>query len=348
MADNQYLNIIIHNPINGAVEFPDNLTATYDETLTIPILTHPEKYFSSIIRFGIPIDLVPILIFPCNPLQNNANISNLIIGVQTGAGVQFPIPVTYVSSNNITAPTPNGTSPFFLNFQLNDPYYFVYSVQDMIDMFNTALAAAFVAAGSPGGGAAPYYIYTSTGQVISLIVTSAFIGSGAQIFMNAPLQVYLNSFRFKTKNNTNGPFMYYHNLATTPHGQTSPYQFDWEYNAIDLWLDARKIIITSQTLPSRQEASSTLTDAGNAVYQPIITDFLLSFNNIQDLSSIVVYSPTSQYRLIDLFKTEPISRFNFQFYWQSEAGALFPILLSPGQSITTKISFLNKSLYLHY
>lgn len=350
MSDNQYLNIIVHNPINGSVEFPDNLTAVYDETLTIPVLSNPDKYYCSIIRFGIPIDLVPIFVFPVNPQQNNANVSNLIIGVSTG-GVQYSQPLTYHPANNLPAPTAGSSAPYFQDFQRQSPYYFVYSIQDMIDMINTSLLAAFTAAGSPGG-TAPYYIYTPNGQVISLIVTSTFTGSNptATIFMNSALNVYLNSFRYTTNNDINGPYMFTHNLVTIPYGQSTPYKFDWEYNAIDLWLDARKIVVTSQSLPTRQEASPTLSIGtnGTALYQPIITDYLLSFNNIQDLSSIVVYAPSAQYRLIDLFKTEPLSRLNFQFYWQSEAGALFPILLSPGQSITVKIAFFNKSLYLNY
>ena len=353
-ADNIYLNVSITNPVSGISAYPLESQAVYDENLTIPVLSNPSEYYCSIFRFSMPLDTIPIFRFPVNFSQNNPNISDLIIGINNDG--LFTQPIVYVAANNLIAPAPGASSPFFSLTQAASPYYFIYSVQQFITMINTALNLAFVAAGSPGG-TAPFYIYTATTQLISLIVTAGFIASGATIIMNAYLKTYLDSFPFKytllPSNNPLVPGLFYYtqDLSTIPYGQTSPYRFDEEYNALDLWFDIRKIIITTSSIPIVQEASpstvaiTNVNGAGN--YLPIITDFVVSYNNIQDVSSILVYNPTSQYRLIDMYSNSPISRINLAFYWQSENGNLFPVFLSPGQTITVKIGFLKKELYKH-
>lgn len=357
MADNIYLNLSINNPIVGDVDFPTNKIAIYDESLTVPVLSDPSRYYASILRFSLPIDSVPLMLFPLNPLQNNPNLSRLVIGVQTAALPALPPTgaarqyVTYApQSVNLPAPTPGAGPIFFSLNQVQDPYYWIYSVDSFLSMINTALAAAFVGAGSPGGGAAPYYVYDSSTQLISLIVTATFIGAGALIFMNAPLRVYLDSFRFISSGETlNSSSIYYHNLNTLPFGGVSPYRFVEEYNAMDLWLDARKIVVLSNSLPFNPEASPVLTPTPNtnpsATYLPILTDFILAFNNIADVSSIITYVPDAQYRLCDLNSHSPINRINIQFFWQSENGNLFPIYLTPSQGATVKLGFLHKDLY---
>lgn len=357
MADNIYLNLSINNPILGDQDFPTNKIAVYDESLSVPFLKEPSSYYASILRFSLPIDSVPLMLFPLNPLQNNPLVSRLVIGVQTAAlpasPPAFPARqyVRYVpQSVNLPAPVPGSGPDFFTVSQVQDPFFFIYSVDSFLSMINTALGLAFVGAGSPGAGAAPYYVYDSSTQLISLIVTAAFIGSGASIFMNAPLRVYLDSFRFTSSGETTTTSsIFYHNLSVLPFGGVSPYRFVEEYNAMDLWLDARKIVVLSNSLPFQPEASPVLTPTANtnpsSAYLPILTDYILAFNNIADVSSIITYVPDAQYRLCDLNSNSPISRINLQFFWVSENGNLFPIYLTPSQGATVKIGFLHKDLY---
>lgn len=357
MADNIYLNLSINNPIVGDTDFPTNKLAIYDESLSVPFLQNPSNYYASILRFSLPIDSIPLLLFPLNPLQNDPLVSRLVIGVQTNALTNLPptFParqyVKYVAqSKNLPAPVPGSAPNYFTVSQMQDQFYFIYSIDSFLSMINTALGLAFVGAGSPGGGVSPYYVYDSSTQLISLIVTSAFIGSGATIFLNAPLRVYVDSFRFISSGfTTTTSSVYYHDLSVLPFGGVSPYRFVEEYNAMDLWLDARKIVCMSNSLPFSPEASPVLTPSANtnpsSAYLPILTDFILAFNNINDVSSIITYVPDAQYRLCDLNSASPISRINLQFFWASENGNLFPIYLTPSQGATVKLGFLHKDLY---
>lgn len=350
--DNVYLNVLIPNtPIFfGNTTTPSNILAQYDQSLTIPVLKNPSDYYVSIVRFTVPLDTIPIFSFPLDVYQNNPNVSLLEIGIQL-SGTQYSQKIVFVPPNNLPAPSTIAVSPPYFNYNdVTNPYYFIFCIQCFIDMVNTALAAAFIAAGSPGG-TAPFYIYTESTQIISLIVTSGFIGSGAQIFMNGPLKTYFSSFNFTTLNNSIGAYLYYHNLSTPPYGQSSPYQFNEEYNSISLWFDARKIVIVSNSIPVIQEASPTFSNAmvglnGTANYLPIITDYSLVFNNINDASSVLTYYPSAQYRLTDLKSNAPLTRIDLRFYWLSKNGNLYPIYISPNQSAEVKIGFFKKSLYV--
>ena len=354
-ADNIYLNVSIPNSSlnQGNTVTPLNKVAQYDQSLTIPVLQNPTDYYMSVLRFTVPLDQIPLFSFPLDIYQNNPNVSFLEIGIQL-AGVQYPERIIYVSPNDLSAPTPGGSSPFFNFNDVTNPYYFIYCIQCFIDMVNVALGLAFVAAGSPGGGAAPFYIYTPTTQLISLIATTAFLGSGALIFMNAPLKTYFSSFNFTTTNSINsGPFLYFHNLTTTPYGQTSPFKFDEEYNSLDLWFDLRKVVLVSNSIPVIQEASPTHSNAamglnGTANYLPIISDYSVVFNNINDAASILTYYPSGQYRLADMKSNSPLTRIDLRFYWLSKNGYLYALYIGPNQTAEVKIGFFKKELYLNH
>lgn len=353
--DNVYLNLTINNPIENDTIYPQNKVAIYDETLSQAVLTNSSNYYASIIRFSLPIDSVPLFVMPINSSlgQTNPNLTNLLIGIDTGVFPAF-IPhdqfIIYKPANNLNPPVLMASTQFSFT-QITDQYYFCYSIQLFVNMINTALALSFVAAGSPGGGVSPYYVFDSKTQLMSIIVTAAFLGSGAHIYMNAALKVYLDSFTFNTINNINtGALRFVHDFTALPYGGTSPYQFLEEYVSMDLWLDARKIIVTTNSIPIVLESSPTYTPSsfnpnGLAAYSPIISDYILSFNNIADISSVITYVPSAQYRLTDLSSNQEINRIQLQFWWLSESGIQYPIYITPGQAITLKLYFGKKSIY---
>lgn len=348
-ADNVYLNIVITNNVSTTNPYPKNIQAIYDETLTQPILSDPSEYYASIIRFSMPLDTIPFFSFPVDRNQNNANVSQLLIGIKILAGNEFTSFVTYTPQNDVPPPVSGGLNISYT--QSLSPYYFIYSIQPFISMINTALNSAFVAAGSPGG-VAPFYVYDPQSQLISLIVDNAFLVAGARIFLNSYLKNYLDSFVFITDNDVpSGAFKYFHNLNPTPFGQVSPFRYWQEYNSLDLWFDIRKIVVQSSSLPGAEEASPNYDPGasqgtnGRVAYSPIVTDFVISYNNINDVSSVLVMEPSPQYRLIDMNSRIPINRLNFSFYWLSKNGNLYPVFLSPNNSITMKIAFFKRSLY---
>lgn len=347
-SDNVYVNVSIDNTIYNRALQDNYLTAKYDQTSTYPILQNPSEYYLSIVRFSIPTDNIPIFFFPLDIYQTNVNVSNLEIGVETALGTSFSDLVTFVPQNKdlsppqitILPPSP----PYFTPNDTINPYYELFNIQPFLDMINDALAAAIT--NSALGVPAPYYIFDPKTELISLVVTQAFIATNASIFMNTLLAKYLFGFYLEFKFG-----YYYHNLSDIPFGSPvgGPYVFIEEFSSVDQWFDITKVVITSSSLGSTPEfnpsvsLSSQINSTSNQI--PIITDFAVSFPSLREYSSTLVYNPTSQYRLIDLNTNTPISRVQFQFYWQNKHQQLIPILISPNQSIEIKLAFVKKSLY---
>jgi hypothetical protein len=344
--DNNYINVIFQpDVLLGA----NNTPLTYDKQLTIPLLDRAGDYYVSVIRFALPVGTIPIFKWAPDVTQNNPNKSNWIIGIRTLGLVDFPQYVIYQPQNNYTVPVPQGSAPFFTSQQLESPYFDIFSINQVILMINNALIDAVVA--SAIGTSSPFYTYNPSTQLITLTVEQDFIDSGAKIFVNTWLVNYLDSFEFMF-DTTPRPlgYYYFHVLSPAPFGQTAPYIYTEEYIAMALWISARRIYLTTSSLPINTESvpsqnSSTGVINGGTTYQAILTDFILNFESINSIKTVAYYSPTSQYRLIDMNGESPISTLNLNFYYQDKFGNTYQMFLSPDQQASVKLGFFNKNLY---
>jgi len=110
------------------------------------------------------------------------------------------------------------------------------------------------------------------------------------------------------------------------------------------------IVFTSNTLPCESNQVSTpivLSDnqtlvqsTNNSATSPIITD-LVSDSGIY--SPNLVYTPSSQYRLITLYGNSPLHNIDLQIYYRLRDSSLIPFTLQSGGTITTKLAFLKKT-----
>lgn len=346
--DNVYLNIVFNpDPYNG-----DGLTpATYNENLTIPVLNDTSKYYCSIIRFDIPLNNIPLVVMPIDATQNDPDLSLIVFGISY-LGTNYPVPVVYTPMNNCAAPIPAGSAPYFTNMQLTSPYYYVYSITQMLNMFNTAVTAAVVAAGFLAS-TAPYYSFDPNTQLFSLTVNSTFYATGATLYLNAYAYNYLASFQyFFVGFNKPGSNEYQMQLSPLPPGAPSggPYVYVEDYISIDLWFVLRKLLITTNTLPVVQEivpaqnpSSGQSTGVSSSI--PIITDFVPALTFSNEARSIAYYNPTSQYRLVDMNANTPLYKINLNIQWEDKQGNLYPLYLSVLQQASIKLAFLRKELY---
>lgn len=345
--DNTYLNIVI-NPLSslGARDTP----AVYDENLTIPVLSNPSEYYCSVIRFSLPLDTIPILKFPVDVSQNNPNVSYLVFGIRNALGTMFSEQVIFTPTSNLTAPTPAGSAPFFTNQQAVSDYYNIFSIRAMVNMFNAALSAAVTASGL--GVASPYYTYDPNTELFSLTVPQAFQATAASIYMNKYAKNFLSSFEFFFDSTTFvDDYLYYHVLTYLPPLVGTNYIFYEDYISVALWFDLRKIVITSTTLPVNPESvpSQNPNDGGRTnglvSYNPIITDYIIAFDLTNQIQTVAVYNPTSQYRLVDMSSNSPLNKINLAFYYYDKFGNQFPVYVSPSQQISIKLGFFRKELY---
>ncbi len=340
--DNVYFNCRISPTEN-------NQPAIFDQTLTSPLLDNPSDYYCAVLRFNVPINNIPLFKIPVDVTQNNPNITTMVIGVSTTGGVngtKFDEQVVYIADNTLTAPTPSVTGPtFFTTTQTLSNYYDIFSVVQVLELFNTALAAAVAA--SSVSATAPYYIFDSTTQLIKLVVDTSFYTSGLSIFMNDTVKNYLSSFRYLENFKPTVEDNFYQILAPLPYGSPTggPYLFVEESNSLNLWFDLNRIIIKTNTLPVKSESVPSTSNNGAVTYSPILTDFVVGLDDLSLTNQSAIFNPLAQYRLIDMSSRTPIKSVHIAILYSDRFGNTYPLLLDKNQSATIKLGFFKRSLY---
>lgn len=378
---NVYVSCNINNPIpvipvqGGTTQQYDfsNIIAKYEVQKTIPILSKASDYFCTVTKFSIPTNSIPITIIPAlagqsiAPLANAPNVTTLVIGIDDG---------THVSSQNlIWVPDPNQTPP-----TQNDPnnqvlggeYYYMYSYFELINMINTALKVAWVDIGLATIYPTlipPFMGLNSATGIITLYAPEVIDTTNIKIFCNAPLANFLDGFAFTTLPgipNTPAPFGEDYIFITTPASRipeqayTPPYiampnppiyyKYDQDHSTLPLWSSMRRLVLVSNTIPISPEylpasSGSQANTAGNNVAIPVLSEFSVATESVADVRSIAYYTPSAQYRLVDLMSDAPLSKIDVQVFWQDSQGRLFPLVLSPGQQVDITIGFFRKELY---
>ncbi len=357
--DNVYLNISINHPggryqpgFIAAGEAP--ILAIYDITKDTPVLDNPGDYYLSVIRFDMPLSLVPLLICKVIPNQANPNLCQMSIGIRSG-GVNYPINLIYTPNNVLLPPVQDDLR------QVITPYYYIYSYENLLRMFNVALATSWVNSGLAAANPAllaPYvYLDDSTG-LISLVVSSVFTAlvNPPVIFMNQSSANYLAAFEVKSYgyNQTDGfDYQFILNGGLIPKqdtvyviGGVTYYRYSQDFPALQNWAILRKILIASNGLPTKNEyiPAGSNNDSNNAS-MPIISDFTPIINTIGDNNSVVYYVPTSQWKLVDMTPGGPLQRVDIQIYWEDANNNLYPLYIPLYQQVNVKIAFINKKLY---
>jgi len=352
IGDNIYVNVVFNHTDNSTfIPTP----AIFNVTKTLPILSKADDYYVSIIRFTIPLATLPLYIFPIVPNSGSTapQPSPLFIGITTPGGTDFPEQITYVPDNSLF-PIVNQNNPLK---QIITPYYYVYTYQLLLNRINVALNNAFIAASSPGAGVAPFFYLNSTTNLISLVVSKAFVTSGAKIFGNDEILAYIegieifffdfnspsnHAFNFVLNTTPNFDF-YFNTMFPTP----SDYNiYTQEYSTLAAWSSLRNIIITSNTIPVLNEfipISGTSQEVSSSL--PIITDFNPDIERGGDSRSVAYYYPTSQYRLVDLISSRPIQSIDLRLLWQDRVGNIYPITIGKNQTANVKLVFVRKDLY---
>ncbi len=363
-------------PPSGEQSFP----MEYSATKTLAIIDKCSDYYCSVIRFDIPLYEIPLYIMPIVPGAQqtgppNPNLTPLIIGISYN-GNPTPQNLIYIPENTLIPPIQNQST------QVINDYYYVYSVQLLITMLNIALTQSWRASGLAGLFPTlntPYFYYDNTTELIELIAPSPFAYLTAPataiplIFINQSLLHYLNSFDwfFVGYNQPNGVDLYFiaNNItplnsltpvppqvyptekqAYTPYGTTptnppSYFIYTENYSTIQYWSSLRKIIITSGTIPIFYENIPANNNGGVATSLPILTDFVVPLSTIGDGRTIAYYTPTAQYRLVDMNSDQPLYNINIKVFWEDIYLNRYPLYISVAQIASVKIGFFRKTLY---
>jgi len=373
----QAVNIINSLPVsnvNPAIPTigADLTLASYQGQKDIPILDKASDYFCAVTKFSIPTNTIPIMIMPAIPNQsalgapNAPNLTPLILGFQVGIN-SFPVQLIWTPESSATfSPPPFQDDPN--NQILGEYYYYMYSYWTMINMMNTAINTAWVNSGlnaAHPGVTPPWFILNSETGIISIVVPSFMASAPSTPFLycNDLMLSYLDGFNFfdfgpNRANGLENGFIFNQtpDKAYTLPGVPMPatpiyYKFDQDHRSLPLWSSLRRILIMSNAMPisptfiPASGSSSGINQNGISISRPVLAEFSVNTENVDDIHSVAHYIPSAQYRLVDMISDSPLQKIDVQLYWQDILGRIFPLYLSSQQQADITIGFFRKELY---
>lgn len=352
----------------------------FNETRTNPIISNAGDYYLSIVRFSLDTYNLPNFVCEIQPNQANKDLSiySVTLEYDNGLGVKTPSSQVYVNwvpqnKNSIIPLAPNQTASGFQEFT---PYYYCFQFQYFLALINTALGTAMASLITNTGGIAspiatanqPIFTWDVTSNKAIIQAETQFYEEGnlakIRIYCNPPLFSLFNSFLslyYGVSGVTLGrnyQFLIedYNGVNTIllptnapPANQKIFTQIFQEFSTIDTWTPVSSIVFTSNTMPiiSNQLSAPLLFNDGktssglgnNSNFAQIITDMI---TNQQVFKPNILYSPSAEYRRVDMTGNLPLSNIDINVYWRNKVGALIPFTLASGSSATIKFLFERK------
>jgi hypothetical protein len=297
------------------------------------------EYNLTVARFLIPGTGIPLFSWPTDP-----NSYKITFGKPSV--LMASVPLVYVPNNATGSRN-------------------VYSIQQFVDIINTALHTGYVAFNAAYGGlvsTAPYMVFDTTTQLFSLIAEANYAINNVNIYFNSNLYLFFDNieayfngtnlangtdYQILIKNNGNN---YLSAIPLPPLGpQLTPigYKMSQEYSNTYLLMSFRSLVITSSLLPLRSEfyplnsSSATSGTQWSQSQLSVLTDFEPGFESVRDVRSYMHYQP-SLYRWIDLMGDTTIKQADINVYWVDNKQVLHPLFLPPGEYFSIKILFSRK------
>jgi hypothetical protein len=357
----KYYTITLRNP--DALGSGEKQRAQFTGERTTVLLKNPSDYLLSVVRFNLSSSCIPLQVFPIMPYGtiNTTGDKNMSIYSVSLSYKAFTAQVylTYVPYNTaaITPPTLTSTRP---NQSVIDDYYYCYSYQHILDMFNTAWATCLTnliaAAGGPVGTTTPpQFTFDPVTRLISLQLQPQYLTTNLD-----PIYCYLNNNAQSLFQN----FNYVYNGNSAPNGKS--YQFvtsggilqddgtttklTQEITSLEAWSMAQSIVFCSGLVPINPESIgsqsigfgvSNVSVASSSNARPILTDFIIS--DPVDSRTLISYLPTAEYRWVNMSSNVPLQKFELSIYWTDIYGTFYPLLLDSNQACNIKILFKKKT-----
>ena len=325
-----YVNVQLASAQNDALNSP--VYAKFSEVRTQAIVDDPSKYHLSVVRFAIDTSNIPLMYVPTTD-KVSAN----------------PQTIFYISTKNrtsgATAQQPIVWIPQDQTAQIGtDGYYALTSVNYFLSLLNTAVVSSLVPLGLASANA-PVFSYSADTQRISCAFISGFTGS-FDLYLSPQLAGVLPN--FSSVLTSIG-----YKLVVPSTGGTITQEVPnlQGFNAL------KTLTLISHTLPILAEGISAPTTAGlsysgnsggNAT-SLILTDFIpqtqVGYESTRQ--RWVFYTPSSEYRLIDLISTKPLLSIDLQVYWTDTYGVMRALTLPPNTTCSVKLMFRRKDYLLN-
>jgi hypothetical protein len=377
-SDHIYYNITILNSDNGNTRPPEVI---FNEIRNSPYLSNPQDYYMSVVRFSLETPTLPVFIPQAQLGQTDPDklIYSVTLSYQdAGSSVNY-VQQTFLTWVPQNAYEPIPKPP--IEFQdLTSNYYYCYSYQWFIDIVNRAFVTCFnalnaqvIAAGRTLPSANPPIMEWDIPAFRGILNCDA---SGydlntdiplspvkpIKVFFNVPLYNLFSSFEAIHNGYDNITFGRAYqirvrnvnglNFLLLPAGWTA-LQIYQEYATTPLWNPVQSLVFTTSLLPVVPELTSVPkvfgTDSkffnvgNNSNITSVLTDFEVGLTTGAEYKPNVQYTPSAEYRLVDLFGNNPLSALEIRVYWKDSWGNLVPFTLNSGCTATVKLMFRKKN-----
>ena len=347
-----YVNVNIFNPSTA----PTAITATLNQSLTGIIVDNPSEYDLIISRISIPGNLIPLFYFQTQPYPNtdvNAGIYSVVLEYQ---GNKTPPQYLEFIPQTFKSPAIPAFSVYNPTQDLQDPYYYNYSYQNLCNMINGALSSALTAgAGFLPGECNCYMIYNNQSGYFSLLGTNNMFSSftpsdpnNVRSWFNTPLARFFCGFK-GINNGYNNPdgrdtcILIENDLNNSqstqdgfnPNLPSGYLQVQLEFNSDFCMETAGRLLIRSSEFGG-VVGQSEVTYGNVGTYDNIVADYIpaVSTQNGTYRSNFQYFASSEFYRRT-LNGTNSLNKLALQYYWESVAGVIRPIYIAPGERINT-------------
>jgi len=325
------------------------------------------NYFVTVTRFNIQTgSSLPVMIPDIEP--NQPNISQTVYKmsiVNRVTHTPYTLSITYFPSNfNTAIPSSPVTTQDYTS-----RYYYIMNYQDFIGMMNNTLTLLWAMAGPTGpiSKAVPFVEWDAQNNIciINLEQTSFtntytlyFNTRLMQLFTSLPsyFMQYDGDLNYIINNDGSN-----HNTRTINvnyQGTNTPYTFIQvfqEISSIGLLNPVRSIVFTTNTLPIYptqtsppklyNSQSTGMVGSGSPNISNILSDFEIPINSTNQYRPEINYTPPGEYRLIDLFNNENLSKIDLNVWWKDKYGNMNAFLLQPGCTADVKLMFRQSVLF---
>lgn len=345
-----------------------NLTDTNSDNIERPIrfqqdailqfIQEPKKYNLGVVRFNIPMNLVPVsriktITNPLNPLD--LTYTGFNVSCSNGTDT-FTENVTFVPDN--------------INIQSSNPeYYNYYDLTQFLDITNTALRLAYLDLQAVDGSfdinAVPFINYNYVTKLYELYVPLEDYNKAN------PLQIYFNDalnpyFQIPAVINPINPLLYYNlTILNRNTNITTLYNLgldaDIKYLVMSSDVEVKRnnivqkiIIVGDYGLNTASEftgapLSSKTPNNSNQSQNTItaLTDFELDLEQNNTAWLQFQSSGVGNLRLIDFIADNGLQSFRISIYYQDIYNEIFPLKISRNFTATLKLAFVPKLYFLN-
>lgn len=353
-TDNIYFDVLLTNNIQNST---GPIPAYYNVSRTSPLLSDTTGYSLSIIRFTLDTPYLPVFSPQIQSNQSDVNLTTYSITMSytnnSNQTVYYQQYMEYIPQDK-SASIPTAPSNNLYGLQNNSTgYYWVYNYQYLCylvnNTFQQCLNGLITSANNASITLPTYTDYPNMtldvkSQLATINITDNYGINQGQIliYFNNALYELFNSFpaTYYSYNAQNG-MNYLINNAMANNTLT----IDQEYSTVSNWCPVKSIVFTSSLIPIIPSQMGQPMIFNNGILINASSNNS-SFNIITDLvandfefSPFIMYSPSSEYRFIDLLPNQKITSIDVSIYWMSKEGILYPIMLSSNSTLSMKMLF---------